>query len=351
MAIHDEFDFLIQWHVTERCNLACRHCYQDGRGSVELSLREIEQVLDEIGEMFSAWSDAYALSIAPSFNITGGEPLLREDLPEVLAGIRKRGYDVFLLTNGVQVDRERARQLAGPGIKGVQVSFEGCEEVHDNVRGGGSFSRATDGAERLLDAGLPVTLNVTLSRMNAKSMKKVILFASHMGVQRVGFSRMVPAGRGCELVSEMLSPAEVRALYEHIFSFDIRNLEIVTGDPVASHMRTTAKGKKRMRRSDALCGGCAAGVSGITISADGTIVPCRRMPVPLGNVRIDSLREVWALSPVPEALRDKDRYSGRCGSCGRWDSCRGCRAIAFSYSRSQGLDDYLGEDPQCFPEA
>lgn len=347
MSIHDDFDFLIQWHLTERCNLACRHCYQEGGAPDELSLDEVRQVLAEIDDMFGAWSDAYAVSLAPSFNITGGEPLLRTDLDAILGDIHERGYDSFLLTNGVLVDRDRARMLADRGIKGAQVSIEGCEEVHDAIRGSGSFSRAADGAEHLMDAGVPVTLNVTLSKMNAKSMKKIILFASHLGVPRVGFSRFVPAGRGCSLVSEMLSADEVRDLYEHLFSLDLGSLEIVTGDPVASQMRASSR-QARQCSGDALRGGCAAGVSGITLTADGTIVPCRRLPVLLGNVKTDSLREVWALSPVLEALRDKDRYTGRCGSCNRWDSCRGCRAIAYAASRSQGGDDYLADDPQCF---
>src|SRR5512138_3838414 len=83
MSIQDEFDFLIQWHLTERCNLTCRHCYQEGGTAGELSFDEVRQVLDEIDDMFSAWSDAYALRLVPSFSITGGEPLLREDLQDI----------------------------------------------------------------------------------------------------------------------------------------------------------------------------------------------------------------------------------------------------------------------------
>jgi radical SAM protein with 4Fe4S-binding SPASM domain len=89
-------------------------------------------------------------------------------------------------------------------------------------------------------------------------------------------------------------------------------------------------------------------VSGLTLLPDGTILPCRRLPVPLGNVRRDRLREIWAASPVLEALRDKTRYHGKCGSCKRWALCRGCRAIAYAWSRAQGAPDFLAPDPQCF---
>lgn len=297
--------------------------------------------------MFDAWSETYELAFAPSFNITGGEPFLRPDLFRVLAEIRKREYETFLLTNGVLVDRERARTLAELGVAGVQVSIEGCEEVHDALRGPGSFAQAAGGIERLLDAGLPVTVNVTLSKLNAGSMKKVIRFASHLGVQRVGFSRLVPAGRGSSMAAEMLSANEAKELYQRLFALDIGNLEIVTGDPIAGLLRRQGE-KKRSHDGADPCGGCAAGVSGLTIGADGTIVPCRRMPLPLGNVRTDSLREIWALSPVLEALRDKNSYTGRCRTCRHWDSCRGCRAIAYAHSRASGGNDYLSDDPQCF---
>ncbi|HYA31436.1 MAG TPA: SPASM domain-containing protein [Thermodesulfovibrionales bacterium] len=95
-------------------------------------------------------------------------------------------------------------------------------------------------------------------------------------------------------------------------------------------------------------GGCAAGVSGFTILPDGTMLPCGRLPVQIGNVRKDSLREVWATSRVLVALRDKGRYKGKCGRCRRWADCRGCRAIAYAVSRANGRNDMLAEDPQCF---
>jgi len=115
-------------------------------------------------------------------------------------------------------------------------------------------------------------------------------------------------------------------------------LELVTGDPLASQPPDPDP-----LQSVAPCSGCAAGLSGMTLLADGTITPCRRLPLPLGNIRDDSLREIWAGSAVLAALRDKSRYHGRCGRCPRWAVCRGCRAVAFAYT-----GDYLADDPHCF---
>ncbi len=357
MPVQNGFDYLIQWHLTERCNLRCSHCYQGSTLRGEMPLSDIRTAFEEITDTFHAWEDTYEIPFTPTFSITGGEPFVRADLEQVLGLINRKYREVFLLTNGTLVDRDRARMLADLGIAGVQVSIEGPDDIHDSIRGPGSFDRAVDGIDHLLDAGLKVTVNVTLSRLNAHCMMKVVAFASHMGVQRVGFSRLVPCGRGGGLSDNMLSPVELRELFRTLLSLEFRNLEIVTNDPIAALLKQKRGAKDKSRRKNETRdrkplprGGCAAGVSGITFLSDGTMVPCRRLGIPLGNLRDDSLREVWAASPVIEALRSKDRYRGKCGRCSRWESCRGCRAVAYAASALQGRPDFLADDPQCFLE-
>lgn len=297
--------------------------------------------------MIKDWSDGYGLSFSPSMNITGGEPFLREDLFDILGEVKSLGFDAYLLTNGTLVNRERALRLADLGINGVQVSIDGPEAVHNDIRGKGSFTAAEHGIECLVDAGIPVTLNVTLSMMNAGEIRKIVAFGSHAGVQRIGFSRLVPYGRGSSLLSRMLTPGQVKELYESLLSRELAGIEIVTGDPIASQMAKPSNGDA----GDIAMSGCSAGVSGLTIHPNGNVTPCRRMPLSLGNATNDSLRELWAVSPVLEALRDRSGYKGKCGKCRGWAHCRGCRAIAYAYARSQGEDNFLADDPQCFIEA
>lgn len=344
MPEEDTLDFFVQWHLTERCNLRCRHCYQSGNRADELSLAEIRDVIDEVSETVNAWSDTHQLTFSPSFNITGGEPFLRQDLFEIIEDIGKKGFGMFLLTNGTLVTEERAVAVAGRGVKGVQVSMEGPEKIHDTIRGMGSFRSSVEGIKHLIDAGIPVTLNATLSNLNAPHMNDMVSIAASLGVQRLGFSRLVPSGRGMKMVNELLSQERVKELYSSLLSQKINGLEIVTGDPVAAQMDLNAGADIGYTAF----GGCAAGVSGITILSDGTMTPCRRLDIPIGNIRKDSLREVWATSEVLAALRDRNKYQGKCGKCSRWANCRGCRAIAYSYSRSKGEGDFLAEDPQCF---
>jgi MoaA/NifB/PqqE/SkfB family radical SAM enzyme len=346
MATSKPFEFFIQWHLTENCNLSCKHCYQGERGTEELLLPEIKKTVDEASDLIKEWSDRYEIAFNPSMNITGGEPFLRQDLPEILQEVKQGGFELFLLTNGTLVNKERARMLADLGVNGVQVSLEGPEEVHDAIRGVGSYTAATEGVEHLVDAGLDVTLNVTVSGMNAGQVKKVVTFGSHVGVRRIGFSRLVPSGKGRAFLSQMLSREELEKLYGSLLSLELKSLEIVTGDPVAAQMKKRSNGDS----GNVAMSGCAAGVSGLTIQQNGNVTPCRRLPLSLGNVRKDSLRELWTASPVLEALRDRSRYKGKCGACPRWAHCRGCRAIAYACSQARGEGDFLADDPQCFIE-
>lgn len=346
MSVTGPLDFLIQWHLTERCNLRCSHCYQTGRSPEELGTDEALDLIDEAREMFESWSAEYDLDLKPGFTVTGGEPLRRKDLIPILRAIREKGFDVSLLTNGTLVDQATAASLADLGVTSAQVSIEGPEAIHDSIRGRGSFAASVRGVRYLVDCGIPVTLNATLSTLNASVLKDLVTLASAIGAPRVGFSRLVPSGRGAGMLGNMLSKDEMRSLYQDLLSGNHAGVEVVTGDPVAAVM--SSPGPSRTADTDQATAGCAAGLSGLTVLADGTITPCRRLPIPLGNVLTDSLREIWSTSEVLEDLRDRSSYTGACRSCSRWTVCRGCRAIAYAWSQAHGGDDFLGDDPQCF---
>lgn len=344
MSITTAHNFFIQLHLTEKCNLRCSHCYQSGERTEELTFSEIKETIGEVSETLKDWGKEYNIDFSSGFNITGGEPLLRKDLVQILEWIRQRGFDIYLLTNGTLITKQWAGILAGLGLKGVQVSMEGPEDIHEDIRGKGSFSSALSGVRSLLEVGLEVTLNTTLSDLNADYFMDTISVASSLGVQRLGFSRLVPSGKGVGLLNRVLNKDKLKELYNAISSMNVNGLEIVTGDPVASQMSLPESKYSGSIPS----GGCAAGLSGLTIMPDGTVLPCRRLPIPIGNLRKDSLREIWAASTVLESLRDRSKYGGKCGKCARWAECRGCRAIAYAYSQSNGSDDFFAEDPQCF---
>lgn len=346
MSLSQPYDFLIQWHLTERCNLKCRHCYQEGGNFKELSLDEIYRVIDEISDMLQAWHDDYDLDFSPSFNVTGGEPFLRFGFFNILERLVKTGFEIYILSNGTCITLDIAQKIAAMGVHSVQISLEGPEEIHEQVRGRGSFAAALQGVRNLLQTGVKVSLNATISRMNAGYFQEMVGLATELGVPKLGFSRLVPAGRGKDLLDDMLTQDETKQFYETIWSMQVEGLELATGDPMAAQMNVAAPADDDTNAFPA--GGCAAGVSGLTILADGTVTPCRRLPIALGKVGENSLREIWATSPVLEQLRNKNLYRGKCGKCPRWSACRGCRAIAYASAQAQGKPDFLAPDPQCF---
>lgn len=341
MPIAHTADFFIQWHLTERCNLRCTHCYQTASLSTEMTTGEAFDLIDEAAGMIAAWENAYGMQFSPSMNITGGEPLLRRDLFAIVEKAVSGGFSVSLLSNGILIDDAAAGRLSDAGISGVQVSIEGPEPVHDAIRGSGSFSASINGIRRLAARKIPVTMNTTLSTVNADSFDEIIAIARAAKASRLGYSRLVPTGRGAGMADKSLTTGHLKELYERLSGLEPDGLELVTGDPVAANMAIAEADADDC--PDVPFGGCAAGVSGLTIMPDGTVVPCRRMHIPLGNVRTDSLRGIWAASDVLNALRDKSRYSGKCGQCARWSGCRGCRAIAYAVGGS-----FLAEDPNCF---
>lgn len=338
-------DFFVQLHLTERCNLSCSHCYQPGtQCSGEMPASTVGHVIAEAADMLDRWNDAYGISFDRSMHVTGGEPLLRPDLPDVLAACRRYGFTTFLLSNGTLVDTETAKRIRD-AVDGVQVSIEGPEAVHDTIRGKGAFSRACRGVAAMVGENIPVTLNLTLSRMNVDYVEDLRQIASDWGAARVGLSRLVPAGKGADLAEQMLGPERLRDLYASLLHTNGHNARIETGDPLAG---VVSAPHETDDEGSIPFGGCAAGVSGITVLSDGTLTPCRRCPVPLANVMHDAMRAVWATSPVLQALRDRRRYHGRCGSCAHWAACRGCRAIAYAHALMHGRNDLLGDDPQCW---
>ncbi len=338
-------DFFVQLHLTEQCNLSCRHCYQERPSrSREMPLAAVGRVIAEAADMLDRWSAGYDISFDRSMHVTGGEPLIRRDLLDILAVCKGHGFMTHLLSNGTLVDADTAGRLKDV-VDSVQVSIDGPQKIHDAIRGKGAFARAGRGIEAMVAEDIRVTLNLTLSRANIDYLQDLQQTVSDWGVERIGLSRLVPAGRGAGLAGRMLGPERLRDLYASFLAMNGHRTRIETADPLAGVIAGTSQADDA---GHIPFGGCAAAVSGITVLADGTLTPCRRCPIPVGNIVRDSMRAVWAASPVLEALRDRKRYRGRCGSCAHWAACRGCRAIAYAYALMHGRNDLFGDDPQCW---
>jgi radical SAM protein with 4Fe4S-binding SPASM domain len=338
------FEFFLQWHLTERCNLRCRHCYQGGNVPYEMMPEEVKCEIDGATEMFQAWEHEHDVTVDPSIHFTGGEPFLYEGLWDVVAYARKSGYAVAMMTNGCLVSAEDAKKAFLLGVSDIQVSLEGPEDLHNSIRGKGSFTTMAKGVERLAKAENRVNANVTLSRLNADLIEETAEVAQQIGCHGIGFSRVVPCGRGKGFLDSLLSPHELRHAYQKITSLNSPAYEVNVGDPLAGTLMAADNSAK----NDLTLSGCSAGFSGLTITSDGSVMPCRRIGLVAGNLKSDSLRAIWASSDLLWQLRRKESYHGKCGRCRLWASCRGCRAVAYAYSLAHGNPDLFADDPQCW---
>ncbi|OGP56408.1 MAG: hypothetical protein A2Y65_11415 [Deltaproteobacteria bacterium RBG_13_52_11] len=305
---------------------------------------EVKHEIDGATEMFQAWEAGYDVKVAPSIHFTGGEPFLYEGLWDVVAYAREQGYTVAIMTNGCLITAEDAQRASLLGISDVQVSLEGQEGIHDSIRGKGSFAAAAKGVATLVEAGNRVHANVTLSRLNVDFIEETTEVAKIIGCHGIGFSRVVPCGRGKALVESLLSPQELRHTYQKIISLDSPAYEVNSGDPLTG----TLVDADTPVEDDLTLSGCSAGFSGVTITSDGTVMPCRRIGLVAGNLKSKPLRAIWASSDLLWQLRKKESYHGKCGRCPHWPSCRGCRAVAYAYSVAQGEPDLFADDPQCW---
>ena len=339
-----QFAFFIQWHLTERCNLHCRHCYQSTRRPMEMTADEVKQEIDGATDMFKAWEREHGISVSPSIHFTGGEPFLYDGVWEVIEHCRSSGYETAIMTNGSLIRRKDAQRAFSLGVSDIQVSLEGPAELHDAIRGRGSFALASRGVERLVSEGNRVSANTTLSRLNVDMIEETAGIAKHLGFSKIGFSRVVPCGTGRSLIDSLLTPEELKTAYQKAMSLNSSSFGVGSGDPLAGILSADAIDLN----CDLTLSGCSAAFSGVTISSDGSVMPCRRIGLTAGNLKKSSLRNIWASSRLLWQLRRRESYLGKCGECVLWPSCRGCRAVAYAYSAAQGRPDLFADDPQCW---
>lgn len=323
----------LQMHITKECNLSCSHCYDASSyypDSDELTTEEATAVIKE----FASFASLHCRS--GIVYLTGGEPLLRGDVYGLLETCRVYGLTTRLLTNGTLVDASVARRIRDCGTTSVQVSIDGLQATHDAVRGPGTYEDAVRGIDNLVSFGVPVTVMTTAGKHNACELNVLWTDMVERGVRRLAFGRLVPAGRGRELGGMLLSPDECSRLFHAALDFErAHRVEVVKRDPL-------------WRVFDHACypgcatTGCSIGLNGLCVLQDGTVLPCRRLPVPVGNIREESIHSIWTGSPVLSSLKDRE-LTGRCGSCRLRMKCGGCRGVAYALT-----GDYSSEDPQCF---
>ena len=200
---------VVVWNVTRRCNLKCVHCYAHAKNTSfdnELSTDQGKQLIDDLADFGS-----------PVMLFSGGEPLVRKDLPQLAAYAVEKGMRAVISTNGTLITPEMARNLKEIGLSYVGISLDGMEEINDRFRGvSGAFRSALEGIKNSQDAGIKVGLRFTVNKFNVNEIPKIFQLLEEMDIPRVCFYHLGYAGRGTELIKEDLTHEETRAAVDLI---------------------------------------------------------------------------------------------------------------------------------------
>lgn len=322
---------IISWNVTQECNLLCRHCYRDAgaKDRGELSTQEGKQLLAEIARA------GFKIMI-----FSGGEPLLRPDIYELVKDARNLGLRPVFGTNGTLITPDVANHLKEAGAAGIGISLDSLDaHRHDELRGvQGAWQRALAGMDNCRAAGLPFQIHTTVFDWNDHEFEALADEAVNRGAVAHHVFFLVPAGRGQDMVREALERRRYERLLHRIMAKQ-KEVSIELKPTCAPQfMRIAAQKGLQMRFSK----GCLAGTTYCCITPQGNVQPCPYWPMRIGNVREKSFSQIWAENPVFRKLR-AEKLGGHCGVCSYTKTCGGCRARAYYYENG----DYMAQDPWC----
>ncbi len=334
-----EAPYLIALNLTERCNLACDHCYLDAKilkegATDELATAEIKTVLDDIA------------TVGPEAMVvlTGGEPLLRKDIEELASHATSLGLMVVVGTNGVLLKPERIRQLQDAGVAGVGISVDSLNpEQHDAFRGRkGAWVKTMAAIDACVKAEMPFQLHFSATDETANEIDDMVAFARDSGAMVLNVFFMVCTGRGEKYSG--ISPEKYEAVLRRVAEAARNEKRLMVRAKCAPHFKriaiemdpewpiTSAHGYD--------AGGCIAATRYARITPNGNVTPCPFMENSVGSVREKPFSEIWNDAPVLRELR-APKLEGRCGACEYQQLCGGCRARPLARDGNMMGEDYL----------
>jgi AdoMet-dependent heme synthase len=368
--------YVVSWNLTYRCNLACEHCYLDAGGTPLVDTKNFADRSElNTEECFRVIDDIAAFAPECVTILTGGEPLLRRDILEIVQRAAERGLWVVVGTNGVRITENVAARLAEAGARGLSLSLDALDpDRHDRFRKvRGAWRNTVEGAEILNRTGLPFIVQTTAGSHNCGELDGIAAFAHERLAAKVwNLYFLVPTGRG-QFVSDM-TPAQyddvLASLYRIQRTYDRRMLvnakcaphyiktvlehEGAHTEPAAPDGESSGapfdlaqgaprwSGVSQIRTYSGGAGGCPAGTHYMGIRPNGDVTPCPYLPVFAGSLRTASLKDLWTSSELFTGIRRRASLGGRCGACEMNGHCGGCRARAYGMT-----GDLMAEDPLC----
>lgn len=334
----------IQFEITGACNMKCAHCRAWEEPKVNLPIDTIKQIMI-FGENFS---------VQPFLvTVSGGEPFMRSDLPEIIGLISESPVqEIIITTNGWFNDPSLLRNLrqVRNGLLTIQVSLDSINsKEHDTFRKKpGSFSRAIKTLRLAFELGFTTSVRMSVRSANLGEMSKMIELATSLRANRVGFGPIIPTGRAKNRY--LMTPGEKKSFHEELAKLRVKNsdkIEVTTEDPLkfALNLPRVWDNGGLDPNEDGVFGGCTAGISSFNVGSAGVITPCAVLPIPIVETigrTSEEIENIYKSSPVIQSLFGRS-FSGSCGKCSLRRICGGCRAIPYGIK-----GDYLAEDSSCW---
>lgn len=345
---NEERFFTLQWHLTALCDQHCKHCYMYDSDTYTdelkkpLSLEQYKMVIDDFSQATKEWD------VKGRIVFTGGDPLLRKDLFEVLKYAKSMGFILGILGNPYHLDIETVKKLKDFGISFYQISIDGLEEIHDILRRKGSFKESIRALRLLKWAGIKTKVMFTLSKLNVKELLKVMNIVAQENVDSFTFARLTPIGSGTKLKEDLIKAQEYRDLLLKVLKeitklklegyntyFDMKeNLGFLLLDEL--------KLLPPIPDDKIIYDGCMVGINILSILANGIVYPCRRLPIIIGKVPEQKIKDIFLNSKTLNDLRKVEKLE-KCSKCNLLQICRGCPAVAYAV-----YGNYFAPDPQCW---
>jgi len=330
---------VVAWNLTRRCNLECAHCYI-AAGPRETATGELDTaaclgIVDQV----------LAVNPAPMLILSGGEPLLREDLTHIARYASEKGATVVVGTNGTLLTDERIAGLKAAGVRGFAVSVDSLRPAyHDNFRHGRGSLADTQGAlARLTRQRLDFIIQTTVTKGNRAELAALVEWAARQGAVSFNCYFLVSTGRGAALTD--LGPADYEAVLADLARWEreYRGRMLVRAKCAPHFMRHVHQldPESPVLNYETRC---PCGTQYCRITPDGKLTPCPYMPEVAGDLGVHSFAEIWRSAPLLRQLRDGP-LGGKCGACDYRTLCGGCRARALALT-----GDVLAADPSCVYE-
>lgn len=321
-----EDPLILQWHITEKCNLRCRHCYQGRFFETGLPLESLLKLIDDYKELLIK-THKYG-----HINLTGGEPLISPYFYDLLEIFKKdsKYYSFSILTNGLLIDEETAKKIAFFKPKYVQLSLEGGKKINDYIRGEGTYNKIIKSLKNLRKENIYTSLSFTASKMNFEELENVIKAGRKAKVNRIWTDRYIPLNNDFKYALDkddtkkyLMMLSKYQKKYKDIEICSNRSLQFLETNSPCYH--------------------CSAGSLLITVMANGDVVPCRRLPIVSGNVLENTLSDIYFNSETFKSLRHFT-YPKSCSLCDFNEECRG-GLRCLTYAAFNTFDE---KDPGCY---